>query len=243
MKYTMLIDQSKCIGCSACSVECKREYDEASFGILRTRMKKHEKGEFPQIAKRYYKNACMHCLEEAACIAVCPVDVIGYDIHEDGGMVLINYDGCIGCGACVGACPFGAPVLDEERVKAEKCSFCHQEVLRGRSTICADACPTGAILFGEREEMISKGEERVSELIDKGKEDANLYGAEGTGVLIVMDYDYTEYDLPEEDDLASNINLPKFASASGGLTVMAALGGLGLSYFRKFRQDRLEEIE
>ncbi len=243
MKYTMLIDQSKCIGCSACSVECKREYDEASFGVLRTRMKKYEKGEFPQIAKRYYKNACMHCLEEAACIAVCPVDVISYDIHEEGGMVLIDYEGCIGCGACVGACPFGAPVMDDEREKAEKCSFCHQEVLRGRSTICADACPTGAILYGEREEMISKGEERVSELIDKGKEDANLYGAEGTGVLIVMDYDYAEYDLPEEDDLASNINLPKFASASGGLTVMAALGGLGLSYFRKFRQDRLEEIE
>ncbi len=185
----------------------------------------------------------MHCLDDAACISICPVDAISYVAHEDGNMVLIDKETCIGCGACVGACPFDAPEMDGERGKAEKCSFCHQEVLRGRPTICADACPTGAISFGEREEMISKGEDRVNVLKDRGKDEANLYGTEGTGVLMVLEYDYADYELPGEDTLAYNIKLPKLVSAAGGFTVMAAVGGLGLSYLRKFKQDKAEEIE
>lgn len=243
MKYTMLIDQSRCIGCAACTLECKNQYDEASFGVLRTRMVRYEKGEFPNNVLRYRKNACMHCLEEAACIGVCPVDAISYVKHENGGMVLIDRDTCIGCGLCVGACPFDAPMLDEERVKAEKCSLCFERGLKGDETYCSEACPTGAITFGERDELISKGETRVSALIDKGRDQANLYGAEGTGVLIVLDYDPSDYELPDESTLAGNINLPKFASTAGGLTIMAALGGLGLSCFRKIRTDRTDKVE
>ncbi|UNC93246.1 4Fe-4S dicluster domain-containing protein [Candidatus Contubernalis alkaliaceticus] len=101
----------------------------------------------------------------------------------------------------------------------------------------------GAITFGDRDELISKGESRVNTLIDKGRDQANLYGAEGTGVLLVLDYDPSDYELPDESSLAGNMSLPSFASPAGGLTIMAALGGLGLSCFRKLRTAREDNVE
>lgn len=243
MKYAMLIDQSKCIGCSACSVECKREYDEASFGILRTSMVKYEKGDFPNTVFRFRKNACMHCLDNAACIGVCPVQAISYIRHEEGGMVQVDQDTCIGCGLCIGACPFGAPVLDADRGKAEKCSFCFERGLKGRPTYCAEACPVGAIAFGQRDDMISQGQARVEALKGKGKNQANLYGQEGTGVLLVLDYDPADYELPDETTLASGLNLPRLGSAAGKLTVVAALGGLGISIARQYQKGSREKVE
>lgn len=236
MKYAMLIDQTKCIGCGACTVECKAKY-EASFGVLRTEMKKYESGSFPNVKLRYKKHACMHCFV-AACEEICPVDAIWHVEGENGGMVEIDKETCIGCGACVTACPFDVPVLDpEDDNNSEKCSFCAFRVVEGRSTYCAEACPVGAILFGEREDLIAAGESRVSDLQAAGHDKAHLYGKDDTGVLILIDEDYDVYDLVPEGFTLSSIGWRALGSY-GSLAVAAAIGGIGYRVVK----NRLDEI-
>lgn len=236
MKYAMLIDQTKCIGCGACTVECKGKY-EASFGILRTRMIRYESGSYPNVVARFRKHACMHCLV-AACEEICPVKAIFRVEGENGGMVVIDKETCVGCGACVSACPFGVPEIDPDSKKSEKCSFCAHRVVEGKATYCAEACPVGAISFGEREELIAQGEARVKELKTKGRDKAAIYGLEDTGVLLLIDGDADVYDLVPEGFTLSATGW-RAINSYGGLAIAAALGGLGYSIVR----NRMKEIK
>jgi len=238
VKKAMLIDQTKCIGCGACTVECKAKY-EAAFDILRTRMLKYESGTYPDVKLRYKKHACMHCFV-AACKEICPVDAIFHVEGDLGGMVEIDKDTCIGCGACVNACPFGVPQLDpEDDNNSEKCSFCAHRVVEGASTYCAEACPVGAIIFGDREELVVQGEERVDFLkTEMGRDKATIYGLEDTGVLLLLDEDPDVYELPAEGFTTSSVGW-RALNSYGGLAVAAALGGYGYSLVKK----RMETIK
>jgi Fe-S-cluster-containing dehydrogenase component len=237
MKKAMLIDQTKCIGCSACSVECKDKYG-ASYGILRTKMNSYESGSYPNVKLRFRKNACMHCLV-AACEAICPVKAIFRVPGDNGNMVEVDKETCIGCGACIGACPFTVPQLDpEDGRNMEKCSFCAQRVAEGgKSTFCAEACPVGAIAFGDRDALITQGEARVSTLKGAGRSKAALYGKEDTGVMLILDDDAAVYDLVPEGFTLSAAGW-RAVNACGGLAIAAALGGLGYSVVR----DKLAEL-
>ncbi|MEW5919587.1 MAG: 4Fe-4S dicluster domain-containing protein [Bacillota bacterium] len=237
MKKAMLVDQTKCIGCSACSVECKDKYG-ASYGILRTRMICYESGSYPNVRLRFRKNACMHC-EVAACELICPVKAIFRVKGENGGMVEVDREACIGCGACTGACPFGVPQVDPESKKMEKCSFCAQRVAEaGKSTFCAEACPVGAIAFGDREALIAQGEARVNALKGAGRSKAAIYGIEDTGIMLLIDGDPADYELAPEGFTLSAAGW-RAVNSYGGLAIAAALGGLGYSVIR----DRLTELQ
>lgn len=237
MNKAMLIDQTKCIGCGACTVECKGKY-EAAYGILRTQMKEYETGSYPNVKLRYKKHACMHCFV-AACVEICPVDAIFYVEGENGKMVEVDKEACIGCGACINACPFIVPQLDpEDGNNMEKCSFCAFRVVEGESTYCAEACPVGAIDFGDRDALISQGEARVNALKSAGKAKAALYGKEDTGVLLLIDEDPAAYDLPAEGFTLS-ADAWRTVNSYGGLAIAAALGGLGYSVIR----DKLAELK
>ncbi len=120
----------------------------------------------PQADKAYFPVACQHC-ENAPCVRVCPVQATW---SEPDGIVVIDYDHCIGCRCCVSACPYGArhfnwaePVLPAEQMNptthllgnrprmrgvVEKCTFCIQRTRAGKYPACHDACPTGARVFG-----------------------------------------------------------------------------------------------
>lgn len=238
MKYAMLIDQTRCIGCGACTVNCKGRYEEASFGVLRTRMNEYQTGTFPNVKMAYRKHACMHCFDPK-CVEVCPKQAISKVEGENGGMVVIDVEECIGCGMCVSACPFGAPEMDGERRKSEKCTFCHKQVLKGKATYCADACPVGAISFGERDDLLAQADSRVSALKAKGRSKAAVYGKDDTGVLLVIDGDATDFNLPKEGWTVSSLGWKTLASPFSGAMVAAALGGAGLSALR----TRIREVE
>ncbi|RJX27931.1 MAG: 4Fe-4S dicluster domain-containing protein [Dethiobacter sp.] len=236
MKYAMLIDQTKCIGCGACTVECKGKY-EASFGVLRTSMIHYEIGSYPNVKAAFRKQACMHC-KVAACEEICPVKAIYRVEGENGGMVVVDKETCLGCGACASACPFGVPQVDPGAKKMEKCSFCAQRVVNGKSTYCAEACPVGAIDFGEREKLIAQGEERVKALKSVGRSKAAIYGKDDTGVLLIIDGDPGNFGLVPEGFTLSAAGWQAINSY-GGLAVAAALGGLGY----RLISDRLEEVK
>ena len=142
--FAMVIDMEKCIGCDACTVSCKAE-NVVPMGVFRTWVEKHERGNFPNIRLSFAPKLCNQC-DDPPCVPVCPVDAT---FKREDGLVLIDYDKCIGCGYCIQACPYGARYVDHERHVADKCTFCVQRIEQGLAPACVDTCVGGARVFGD----------------------------------------------------------------------------------------------
>jgi Fe-S-cluster-containing dehydrogenase component len=121
-------------------------------------------------------------------------------------VVIIDQEWCIGCGYCVQACPFDVPHKDEHLGTARKCTFCIDRINNDQIPACADACPTGAIQYGERGDLLATARAQVQTLKDAGVSKANLYGENEVGglhVLYVLDDSPSAYGLPEEPQVAT----------------------------------------
>ncbi|MFO6381390.1 4Fe-4S dicluster domain-containing protein, partial [Pseudomonas aeruginosa] len=97
------------------------------------------------------------------------------------GIVDFNQDKCIGCGYCITGCPFDIPRISQKDHKAYKCSLCSDRVSVGMEPACVKTCPTGAIVFGSKEDMKEHAAERIVDLKSRGYENAGLYDPEGVG--------------------------------------------------------------
>jgi tetrathionate reductase subunit B len=144
IRYAMLIDLRKCIGCHACVLACKSEND-VPLGVWRSWIKRIEKGRYPAVREFILPIVCNNC-DNPVCVTVCPV---GSSIKRPDGIVYIDPHRCIGCRYCMAACPYGVRYIHPTRKIAEKCYWCHHRVEAGLNPACAEACPTGAILFGD----------------------------------------------------------------------------------------------
>jgi Fe-S-cluster-containing dehydrogenase component/formate-dependent nitrite reductase membrane component NrfD len=144
MQYGFLIDHTRCIGCHACTVACKSEND-VPVGDFRTWVKYTEKGVFPDIRRHFAVLRCNHCTK-APCVTICPVNAL---VKRDDGIVDIDRDACIGCRACMQACPYDAIYLNEDHGAVEKCHFCAHRVEKGLEPACAVVCPENAIIAGD----------------------------------------------------------------------------------------------
>ncbi|HEX9637704.1 MAG TPA: 4Fe-4S dicluster domain-containing protein [Acidobacteriota bacterium] len=144
MNYGFIIDNRKCIGCHACTVACKAEHD-IPLGVNRTWVKYIEKGVFPDTRRFFTVLRCNHCAD-APCVTICPVSALF--TREDG---IVDFDGerCIGCKACMQACPYDALHIDPASGTAAKCNFCAHRVEVGLEPPCAVVCPERAILAGD----------------------------------------------------------------------------------------------
>ncbi len=165
-QLALVIDLNVCVGCHACVTSCKQWntsgsagplVDEAPYGAdphgtFFNRVQTFEVGEFPGTQTVHLPKSCLHC-EDPPCVPVCPTGA-SYKRAEDG-IVLVDYDKCIGCGYCAWACPYGARELDEQRKVMTKCTLCvdrvHDTKLpeAQRKPACVLACPTNARLFGD----------------------------------------------------------------------------------------------
>jgi Fe-S-cluster-containing dehydrogenase component len=144
MQYGFVIDHRKCIGCHACTVACKSE-NEVPVGNFRTWVKYTEIGTFPAIKRHFAVLRCNQCTN-APCVTICPVNALG---KRDDGIVDLDKDACIGCKACMQACPYDAIYLNEDTGGAEKCHFCAHRVEQGLKPACEVVCPEEAILSGD----------------------------------------------------------------------------------------------
>jgi formate dehydrogenase iron-sulfur subunit len=205
----ILYDASKCIGCRACERACKTHNDlpapeepNAELSAQSWNLIAARKGVDPD-SQPYFNYQCMHCTD-AACAMGCPSGALAID---ERGFVSFDREKCIGCGYCTQFCPFGIPQLGEVNLitgeaQATKCTFCQDKIEAGSGgPSCAEACPTGALTWGERATLVAEAKKRVSELQAGGHSAARLYGEHEAGGLhrlsILLD-EPPAYGLPEE---------------------------------------------
>jgi len=150
-----VIDQSRCIGCHACTVACKSE-NHVPVGNFRTWVKYTESGEFPSVKRSFAVLRCNQCTS-APCVTICPVSALE---KRADGIVDVDPDVCIGCKACMQGCPYDALYLNADKGTVEKCHFCAHRTERGLAPACAVVCPTEAILPGDFHDP----ESRVSQM-------------------------------------------------------------------------------
>jgi len=175
----------------------------------------------------FARRACMHCTD-ASCAIVCPTGAI---LKTDEGFVHIDQEWCIGCGNCVQACPFDVPHKDHHHTgTAMKCTGCTSTGLNrqdaGLAPACVTTCPTGALKFGERDELIEEANQRIADLKARGSSNATLYGKNELGglhVLYVLDDTPEAYGLPESPKVASSDVIGKWLMGVATTGVIAAL--------------------
>ncbi|MCA9310218.1 MAG: 4Fe-4S dicluster domain-containing protein, partial [Phycisphaerales bacterium] len=144
MQYGFVIDHDLCIGCHACTVACKAEND-VPVAAFRTSVKYVEEGRFPAIKRHFLVQRCNHC-SDAPCVKICPVNALE---KRADGIVDIDRDACIGCRACMQACPYDAIYIDPETHTAAKCHYCAHRVDVGLEPACVVVCPEHAIIAGD----------------------------------------------------------------------------------------------
>jgi Fe-S-cluster-containing dehydrogenase component len=156
-RYAMVIDVERCIGCMACVIACKKENNVAD-GYFRTRVVEETRGEFPYLRMELRSELCNHC-ENAPCIDACPT---GASHRAEDGTVQIDKKKCIGCKACILACPYDARYSTPEGV-ADKCTFCEHRLQVGKKPACVETCLGKSRIFGDLDDPNSE----VSQLLKK----------------------------------------------------------------------------
>lgn len=156
MNYGFLIDHRKCIGCHACSTACKSE-NEVPLGVYRTWVKYVEKGLFPNTRRHFQVTRCNHCANPP-CVRICPVTAM---YQRTDGIVEFDPQVCIGCKACMQACPYDAIYLDPETKTAAKCHYCSHRTDLGLEPACVVVCPEQAIVAGD----LDNPDSRISRLV------------------------------------------------------------------------------
>ncbi len=151
MNYGFVIDNRKCIGCHACSTACKAE-NEVPLGVNRTWVKYVETGRYPDVRRHFQVTRCNHCANPP-CVRICPVTAM-YQRHD--GIVEFDPRICIGCKACMQACPYDAIYIDPETQTAAKCHYCSHRVDIGLEPACVVVCPEHAILAGDMDDPASE---------------------------------------------------------------------------------------
>jgi len=208
IQVAKLIDVSRCIGCKACQSACLewndlREEVGVNVGVYDnphdltentwTLMRFSEidvDGRFEWLIR---KDGCMHC-DDPGCLKACPAP--GAIVQYKNGIVDFVSENCIGCGYCVKGCPFNIPRISHKDQKAYKCTLCSDRVAVGQAPACAKVCPTQAISFGTKTDMIAWADKRIADLKERGYKNAGLYNPAGVGGTHVM-YVLKHLDKPE----------------------------------------------
>ncbi len=189
----ILTDTTECIGCRECVIACKQRYkledDLPRRWSLRDGLSADNWTSIVERpGPRFIRKQCRHCLKPA-CVASCPVGAL---TKTKMGAVVYDEKKCMGCRYCMMACPYGIPRYDWDLTVPyiRKCIFCADYIARGGSPACTDACPTGATIFGDREELLSEAYDRIKTYPDRYKN--KVWGANevgGTSVIYISDID------------------------------------------------------
>jgi Fe-S-cluster-containing dehydrogenase component/formate-dependent nitrite reductase membrane component NrfD len=149
--YGFAIDLRKCIVCHACTIACKAEH-EIPIGVNRCWVKTVEEGTFPETRRFFFPVLCNQC-DDAPCSKICPTNAL---FKRRDGIVDLHGDSCIGCRACMVACPYDQLFIDPNTHTAEKCNFCANRVENDLLPACVSVCPTECRIFGDLDDPASE---------------------------------------------------------------------------------------
>ena len=154
-QYGFFFDQSRCIGCNACTIACKQWHDIPPSPVKWMRVYQWEKGAFPNTRLHFLAIPCYHC-ENPVCVKACPNEALYKE--DEYGAVLVNLDKCQGTRKCWKACPYGAPQYegDEPGLKMSKCNMCIDRLEQGLKPICVLSCSMRALEFGPLDKLVEK---------------------------------------------------------------------------------------
>ncbi len=224
-QLALVIDLNVCVGCHACVTNCKQwntsgaagplvdldPYGADPNGTFFNRVQTFEVGHYPNTQTVHFPKSCLHC-EEPPCVPVCPTGA-SYKRAEDG-IVLVDYDRCIGCKYCAWACPYGVRELDEDRQVMTKCTLCVDRLYdaslpeRERQPACVLACPTGARIFGDIHDPASAAAAAIEDrggyalMPEQGTRPANRYLPRRRTAYKVREEDLVRADNPLKVDAA-----------------------------------------
>lgn len=179
MRYGMVIDLRRCIGCNACTIACKQQ-NGTPPGIFYSHVNIYEEGKYPFARLKALPVLCNHC-SDPACVNVCPV---GASQKHADGIVTVDPNKCIGCRYCQAACPYDARQFvpnnttgyfgdkgltayekamypQHQAGTVGKCNFCQERLRLGQLPACVLTCPAKARIFGDLDDPNSE----VSKLI------------------------------------------------------------------------------
>jgi Fe-S-cluster-containing dehydrogenase component/formate-dependent nitrite reductase membrane component NrfD len=156
--WAKVIDQSRCIGCHACTTACKSE-NEVPLSVTRTYVKSVDVGTFPAARRNFQVTRCNQC-ENAPCTVACPTTAM---YRRPDGIVDFDKSICIGCKACMAACPYDAIFINPEDHSAEKCNFCAHRLDVGLEPACVVVCPTEALMVGD----LNDPQSRVARVVNR----------------------------------------------------------------------------
>jgi formate dehydrogenase iron-sulfur subunit len=251
LEVAKLIDLSRCIGCKACQSACMEWNDlrdevgavdgfytnppdlsDQSWTLMRFAEAEID-GKFNWLI---LKDGCLHCADPG-CLKACPAP--GAIVQFSNGIVDFHQEQCIGCGYCTAGCPFNIPRLSKKDGKAYKCTLCSDRVGVGLEPACVKSCPTQALSFGSREDMLFQADHRLEDLRERGFQKAAVYDPKGVGgthvVLVLPHGDRPEaYGLPKDPQVGPVLSLWRsgLARAAGVATMFAVLVAGVLHYMR-----------
>jgi len=145
-RYHLFQDTKRCVNCRACEVQCKvnKQLPAGPRPTQIVTVGPKMVGGLPRAA--YIFMSCFHCAEPW-CVAACPTKAM--QKRPEDGIVFVDHETCVGCKACVRACPWGAPQWHKEARKVVKCDYCKDRVDQGLKPACVTVCISGSLSFGE----------------------------------------------------------------------------------------------
>ena len=140
-KYIVMHNSADCIGCKACEVQC-RSLHNGGPGAFFCRVLSVEQTE-PKPSLGFVYTSCFHC-ENPWCVKACPTGAMR---RRDDGIVYVETSACVGCKACITACPWSVPQWNPETGKVGKCDLCMDRIDQGLEPACVSKCTTGCLSF------------------------------------------------------------------------------------------------
>jgi formate dehydrogenase iron-sulfur subunit len=259
----ILIDTTKCIGCRACQVACKSWNDlpgeSTKFSETWSNPRYLDADNYTRIIFRevnspegnihwhFISRRCMHCLTPA-CVSACPVGALQ---KLPDGPVVYNDDRCIGCRYCMMACPFQIPKFEWSKAipLIRKCTFCADRLAINQEPACAASCPTGSLLFGDRNQLLKEAHRRIGAY--PGRYYPQVYGEKtggGTSKLYLTAASFETLGLNHRGFRTDLGDVPQGLQGREWMDkvpwVAVAVGGLctGLYYLNK-RRDEVQAHE
>ena len=218
----MLIDITKCIGCRQCEAACKEAHglppqEEPVLSATALTVVQEREGKF-------VRRMCMHC-DEPACASAC---LVGALKKTPEGPVTYDAKKCIGCRYCMVACPYQVPKYEwSHRVPyVKKCDMCAERVAAGKPTVCAEACPVGATIFGTKEEILREAKTRLQSDPAYVRRIYGIEEAGGASVFYLSDVPFEKLGFPDPPDTP----LPTYTQAAlNDIPTVVIVGGAMLS--------------